>query len=104
MPLVITSTLKCFRKVSSGRGRVEARIATSDGKELSGQWDLLHSDVDVEVEPAVEDGLVGESMRVTWETGDRTKSTAVTLGVSQTRMGMDIALFAETVEPGNVRG
>jgi hypothetical protein len=103
MPLVIKSTLKCFRHVISGMGKVEATIATSDGKELGGQWEIQSSDVDVEVETSDVDGLVGESMRVTWETGDRTKSTAVTLGVRHSRLGVDMALFAESVEPGNIR-
>jgi len=57
----------------------------------------------VEVETSVVDGRVGESMRVAWETCDRTKSTAVTLGVRHSRLGVDMALFAESVEPGNIR-
>ena len=98
MPLVIKSTVKCYRKACSGAGRVEARIATCDGKEMTGQWDIASSDIDVELEAVIEDSLLGRNTRVSWETADRAKTTAVTLGIASSVGGWDLALLVDTVE------
>ena len=98
MPLVIKSKVKCYRKACSGVGRVEARIATCDGKEMTGQWDIASSDIDVELEAVIEDSLVGRSTRASWETAGRAKTTAVTLGIASSVGDWELALMVETVE------
>ena len=98
MPLVIKSKVKCYRKACSGVGRVEARIATCDGKEMTGQWDIASSDIDVELEAVHEDGLLGRSTRVSWESADRAKTTNVTLGIASSVGDWELALQVETVE------
>ena len=98
MPLVIKSTVKCYRKACSGVGRVEARVGTQGGKEMTGEWDIASSDIDVELETVIEDSLLGRSTRVSWESADRAKTTNVTLGIASSVGDWELALLVETVE------
>ena len=98
MPLVIKSTMKCYRKASSGVGRVEARIGTQGDKEMTGEWDIASSDMDLELETANEENLLGHSTHVSWKSAARSKTTNVTLGIASSLGDWELALLVETVE------
>ena len=98
MPLVIKSTMKCNRKASSGVGRVEARIGTQGGKEMTGEWDIASSDLDLELETVNEENLLGHSTRVSWKSAARAKTTNVTLGIASSLGDWELTLLVETVE------